>query len=260
MGTRSLVVLLAACVFTAPSLHPQELAGVVADSASQERIAGARVILLDSTGTTPLAVTVTSLDGRFSFKLPYTGQYRLVVSRIGYSSLATKPFVIDSAFVARVSVSLPSTPLTLDTVAVVGIAEKRLPYLADAGFYRRRQIGFGRFLTRADIDKLDAQIMSDLLHDIPGVRVVCTGARHCTVTMRAANTMFMRGPCQPSVVIDGVVVRAGGVSSKGDLTLDDLINPFDVEAVEVYPGPEGVPVQYSGSVSPCGAIIVWSRR
>jgi len=72
--------------------------------------------------------------------------------------------------------------------------------------------------------------------------------------------MFFRGKCQPSVVLDGVLLRAGGVGSRGDLSLDDLISPFNVEAVEVYPGPEGVPIQYSGHMSPCGAIIVWSRR
>jgi Carboxypeptidase regulatory-like domain/TonB-dependent Receptor Plug Domain len=233
---------------------------VIVDSISKEPIVGARLVLLDSTGTA-LAVTVTSTDGTFAFKLPHVGQYRVLVSRIGYPTITTKRFIVDSAFTARVSLTLPSTPLTLDTVAVVATGvEKRLQYLADAGFYHRLQVGFGHYLTRADIDKRDPLIMSDLLHDMPGVRVTCTGARRCSVTMRAANSMFMRGKCQPSVVLDGVLLRAGGVGSGGDLNLDDLINPFNVEALEVYPGPEGVPVQYSGYLSPCGAIIVWSRR
>jgi outer membrane cobalamin receptor len=146
----------------------------------------------------------------------------------------------------------------LDTVTVVASgAERRLQYLEDAGFYRRKRIGFGHFLTRAEIDRRDPLIMSDLLHDMPGVRVTCVGARSCNITMRAATTMFFRGKCEPSIVLDGVLLRAGGVGSRGDLSLDALIDPFDVEAIEVYPGPEGVPVQY---VSPCGAIIVWSRR
>ena len=246
-------------VLTTPRVRAQEISGVVSDSISQQPIAGARLLLLDSAGTA-IAVTVSGTDGAFSFKLPHVGEYRLVISRIGYTSLATKRFTIDSAFTARVSLSLPATPLTLDTVAVFANGdERRLQYLADAGFYRRKQIGFGHFLTRADIDKRDAQSMTDLLHDIPGVRVIC-GGPHCNVTMRAASSMFMRGTCQPSVVLDGVLIRAGGTPSRGDLLLDDLINPFNVEALEVYPGPEGVPVQYSGYLSPCGAIIAWSRR
>jgi hypothetical protein len=256
----SLIALVAAFVLAAPRLRAQEIAGVVLDSTSQQPIAGARLILLDSTGTA-LRAMVTSSDGGFTFSLPAFGEYRLLVSRIGYPPITTKRFIVDSAFTARVSLALPSRPLTLDTVTVVANGvENRLQYLADAGFYRRRQIGFGHFLTRADIDKRDPLIMSDLLHDMPGVRVRCTGPRSCDVTMRAANTMFFRGKCQPSVVLDGGLLRAGGVGSRGDLSLDDLINPFNVEAVEVYPGPEGVPAQYSGYLSPCGAIIVWSRR
>jgi len=244
----------------AQPLRAQALAGVVLDSVSQSPVIGARLVLLDSTGTA-LAVTVTSTAGSFSFNLPHVGQYRLLVSRIGYPSITTKRFIVDSAFTARFSLSLPSTPLTLDTVTVIATGvEQRLQYLADAGFYRRQKNGFGHYLTRADIDKRDPLIMSDLLHDMPGVRVTCTGARHCDVTMRAATTMFMRGKCQPSVVLDGALLRAGGVGSRGDLSLDDLINPFNVEALEVYSGPEGVPVQYSGYLSPCGAIIIWSRR
>ncbi len=77
--------------------------------------------------------------------------------------------------------------------------------------------------------------------------------------MRAANTMFFRGKCNPSVVLDGVLLQPGGTAS-GGLSLDDLVNPFNIEALEVYPGPEGVPVQYSGYLSPCGAILVWSKR
>jgi hypothetical protein len=256
----SCLSLLLAFSLTAPRLPAQELAGVVLDSVSLEPIDGARLVLLDSTGTA-LAVTVTSTDGKFAFHLPRIGEYRLLVSRIGYPPITTRRFIVDSTFTARVSVSLPSTPLTLDTITVIASGvEKRLQYLADAGFYRRRKVGFGHYLTRADIDKRDALIMSDLLHDMPGVRVTCTGPRNCSITMRAANTMFLRGKCEPSVVLDGVVLRAGGVGSRGDLSLDDLINPFNVEALEVYPGPAGVPVQYSGYLSPCGAIIVWSRR
>jgi hypothetical protein len=236
----------------------QSLAGTVVDSASGNPVVGARLVLLDSTGTA-LKATVTSTDGKFTFNLPRLGQYRVLVSRIGYPSITTKRFVVDSAFTARVSLTVPSTPITLDTITVVAKGvEKRLQYLADAGFYQRRRVGFGHFLTRAEIDKRDPLIFSDLLHDMPGVRVTCTGARHCAVTMRAANAMFFRGPCQASVVLDGVLLRPGGTG--GGLGLDDLINPFNVEAVEVYPGPEGVPVQYSGYLSPCGAIIVWSRR
>jgi len=239
----------------------QTLTGVVLDSVSHAPVVGARILLLDSAGTAIKALT-TSSDGQFTFSIPHLGDYRLLIGRIGYPISISKPFVFSSAFTARVSLSLPSNPITLDTVTVVARQiERRMPYLVDAGFYKRRQEGFGHFLTRADIDKRDPRVLTDLLQGISGVRVSCqSGFLTCDADMRAARSMFYRGKCRPTVVIDGVVVRAGGVGSKGDLFLDQLINPFNVEVLEVYPSPAGVPVQYSGYLSPCGAILIWSRR
>lgn len=242
----------------AHAAQAQVLAGTVLDSVSGKPIASARILLLDSAGTAIKAL-VTSSDGQFTFNIPHLGAYRLLISRIGYPISRSKPFLFSSVFTARVSLSLPSSPITLDTVTVVAKEiERRLPYLADAGFYTRRQVGFGHFLTRDEIDKRDPLILSDLLKGMSGVRVTCTGPRTCAVTMRAANTMFFRGKCHPSVVLDGALLQPGGTG--GDTSALDLVNPFNIEALEVYPGPEGVPVQYSGYLSPCGAIIVWSRR
>ena len=69
--------------------------------------------------------------------------------------------------------------------------------------------------------------------------------------------MFIGKGCAPTVVLDGVVVTAGGSGGTGDL---DSFNPFNLEAIEIYPSPAGVPVQYSGYMSPCGAVLLWSRR
>jgi len=263
----AVTVAIAGIVLVARPAAAQVLAGTVTDSASGAPIVGARLLLLDSAGTAIKALTISS-NGQFTFDIPHLGQYRLLISRIGYPITLSKPFAFASQFTARVSLSLPSNPITLDTVAVVAKEiERRLPYLADAGFYRRRQEGFGHFLTRDEIDKRDPLILTDLLHGMSGVRVTCGGQQggprgpgpHCTVTMRAANTMFFRGKCNPSVVLDGALLQPGGTGG-GGLLLDDLVNPFNIEALEVYPGPEGVPVQYSGYLSPCGAILVWSRR
>ena len=229
------------------------------DSVSEQPVVGARLLLLDSSGTALQSLT-TGSDGQFTFRIPEVGAYRLLIARIGYPITISRPFHFSSKFTAHVSLKLPSNPITLDTVTVVAREiERRLPFLVDAGFYRRRQAGFGHFLTRDEIDKRDPLVLSDLLQGMSGVRVTCTGARRCAVTMRAASTMFFRGKCNPSVVLDGVLLQPGGTSG-GGLGLNDLVNPFNIEALEVYPGPEGVPVQYSGYLSPCGAILVWSRR
>ncbi len=92
----------------------------------------------------------------------------------------------------------------------------------------------------------------------------------------------------PTVVLDGRVLRVGRSgafarsldetpaaqkSKRGKATeplpmpsandalyLDELLNPLILTAVKVYPGAAGVPVQYTGSMGACGAIIAWSKR
>lgn len=82
----------------------------------------------------------------------------------------------------------------------------------------------------------------------------------CDVFPPAATTMFFGQICLPTVVLDGVVLRAGGYRRPAGDLVDDLLNPFNIEAIEVYPSPAGVPVQYAGYLSPCGVIIAWTRR
>ena len=251
---------LLALFLAAQPASAQVLGGTVLDSASGKPVVRARVVVLDSAGR-GLFAAVTGADGKFSFHLPSAAEYRVRVSRIGYPSRITEPIDISRAVSANVLVRLASTPISLDTVIVVAAPVERRPqFLVDAGFYRRQRMGFGHFLTRSEIDRRDPLILSDLLQGMSGVRVTCTGARRCNVEMRAARSMSLRGICRPSVVLDGVMLQPGGVGTLGDLGLDDLFNPFNVEALEVYPGPEGVPVQYSGYASPCGAILIWSRR
>ncbi len=252
----------AAFFLTAAPAAAQVLCGTVLDSGSGQPVAGVHVVAFNI-NRTRIGDAVSGADGRFSMKLPAAGDYRLLASRLGYVNGITEPLRVDSTRQASAVVRLVPRPVSLDTLTVVAknrlpASENQLSYLVDAGFYRRRRWGFGYFLSRADIDKGSPLIMSDLLRDMPGVRIKCLSALRCTVTMRAARTMFFRGPCQPSIVLDGVLLSAGGTGGSGDV--NELLNPVSIEAVEVYPGPEGVPVQWGGYLSPCGAIIAWSRR
>lgn len=253
----------AALLFAASPAVGQVLRGSVLDSASGQPVTGANVIVLGAADTT-VAAAVTGTDGAFTFRLRAIGDYRLRVTRIGYSARMTGPVGVASTFDASVQIHLAPSAVPLDTLSVaaeqVGV-EKQLPYLVGAGFYDRRHKGFGHFLTRPDIEKRDPLLMTNALRGLSGVQVVCTGRRmpvRCDVFMPAATTIFFRGPCLPSVVLDGVVLRVGGVG--GSEYVDDLLNPFNIEAIEIYPSPAGVPVQYQGYLSPCGAIIAWSRR
>ena len=213
---------------------------------------------LDAQGTAVGAV-VTDSDGHFTLPaLPAPGEYRLCVLRIGYRSAMTQSISLTVSLVARVEIRLLANPVPLDTLTVVAQearVERQLQYLVDAGFYDRRRKGFGYFLTETDIEKHSPIRMTDVLGELAGVRVI-----RGDVQMPGATTMFIRGSCQATIVLDGYVLRVGGIGGRGSLPLDELLNPANIEAIEVYPSPAGVPVQYSGYMSPCGAIIAWSRR
>jgi Carboxypeptidase regulatory-like domain len=248
-------LLLAVILFTGRPASAQVLRGTVLDSASNQPVAGAHVSALNPRGTA-VANAVTRGDGRFTFLLPVVGDYRVRVIRIAYRSTLTEPVSVTSAFVADIELRLCPSPLPLDTLTVVAKrvpVERELPYLVGDGFYDRQHKGFGYFLTRTDIEKHSPVVVTDVLRGLAGVTVMGGD-----VETPGASTMFFGKPCHVTVVLDGEVLRVGGSGGRG--SLDKLLNPFNLEAIEVYPSPAGVPVQYSGYMSPCGAIIAWSRR
>lgn len=250
----------AGLLYTTSPGAAQVVGGTVLDSASARPVTGAHVVLLAPAGSM-VDDRVTGADGAFMFRLPGAGDYLLRVSRLGYSTKITQPIGVDSTFAASVKLWLAPNAVPLDTLTIVAeriVVEKQLSFLVDAGFYDRQRMGFGYFFVRAQIDTLHPRVMSDMFYGLSRVQVVCRRLGLCDLLTSSAGTMFIRRSCSPSVVLDGLVLRVGG-DSRG-LWLDELFDPFNVEAIEVYPSPAGVPVQYAGYMSPCGAIIAWSRR
>jgi hypothetical protein len=60
------------------------------------------------------------------------------------------------------------------------------------------------------------------------------------------------GDCPPQFFLDGIEVTG--------FSIDD-IPPGDVEGVELYPGPSGLPSEFNRlhTTVACGAILIWSR-
>jgi hypothetical protein len=257
--SRTLFALSTMLVATAPAAA-QGLRGTVVDQRSKP-VDSVRVVVSAAAGGS-VGFTLTGADGEFSVPLPMVGAYVVRASKPGYATLLTQPITVVPGLDASVQLRLAPAAVTLDTLTVVAqsvAVEQQMPYLAQVGFYARKHRGLGRFLTRADLDKTRSDRLSDALRGMPGVHIVCGGAQYCDVQAPAATTTFTRGVCQQTVVLDGVVLRNGGISGGGD-PLDQLLNPFNLEGVEVYSSPSGVPVQFKGYMSPCGAIIAWSRR
>ena len=111
---KSLVVL---CALSWP-LPAQTVTGTVNDEA-RRAVAGAVVILLDSTGST-IARALGSDDGGFRVRAPAAGRYQLRVLRVGYRPAVIPTLVVGTNEMVRVEVSLRPLFITLDAVTVEG--------------------------------------------------------------------------------------------------------------------------------------------
>lgn len=245
------VALLVAGLLLATPAAGQTLQGIVIDRWTGTRVSYAFIRFRAIDGTEVEAV-ISDSAGEFSIRLRPGARYEAEVKAAGY--------VIQSDTVqtfrgptASVLLRLRPAPFPLEPLRVT--VSKEDSSLAAKGFYHRREMGFGYLMTAKEIEQTFPVVMTDALRNVPGVRVVCVRGILCDVRTRAAESMFRRGVCLPTVVLDGVVLRRGGTG--GGLSLDELLNPFNIEAIEVYPSAAGVPPQY---MSPCGAVIAWSKK
>jgi len=255
-------------------LAGQAVRGTVVDSATGQPVQGAFVALLKDSGE-KVGGFATGAPGEFTLRAPAPGRYRVRAARIGYDSATTEALEITGDVGTPLVIRLALRPVPIG--AVTAAAPRRVAWLERTGFYYRKWMSSGsaHFLEREDIEKKHALLASDLMHgiaEIQLVRVMRAGGYTVEPIIRAATAMFLRGPgyCQPSIVIDGQVVRAGGTPDKGDPSigknispqpgLDDLLTPANLEALEIYPSAAGLPAQWSGYISPCGAIVAWTLR
>jgi Carboxypeptidase regulatory-like domain/TonB-dependent Receptor Plug Domain len=190
-------------------------------------------------------VQATSSDsGRFVLPTMPTGTHMLDVRVLGYRAARQVVDIVpgDSSVV---TVSMMRT-MTLDTVRVqAGRTTVLQRQLAD--FEERRRTGAtGRFFGPEDLAKRPPTRTGDILRMVPGVRVVPAtyGER---IQMRGLN---FNAWCTPDVWVDGI--RMQGFNS-----VENMVQPDEVRAVEVYANPQTVPAQFT-SLSGCGVILFWT--
>ena len=247
MGRRGLAQVAAVLLFTfvAPeSLESQSLRGTVLDASTKEPIVGTTVQAHSDRGNQPRRATTDSA-GTFSLNMPAAGLYMVVATRIGYIQHRGDTVRIRDSETVRVEIKLDRSVVPLQPIVVL----ERISWLPD-GFEQRRAAGFGRFLTRTDIEHRRGSHTTDLLRGMPGLQLI--PARR---GRGPGNILMMRGPaglCNPAVWIDGIPLNDGGTM------LDDLLNPSALEAVEVYNSTTNAPIQYR--TGNCGVLLFWTKR
>ncbi|MDQ8158335.1 MAG: TonB-dependent receptor [Gemmatimonadota bacterium] len=263
--------LLLPCV--AASAHAQVRASI-RDRAAQEKeraairpLTGQAVIdgvvtdtLLRPLGSADVSVVgtsarvITNENGRFRMLQVPSGQYLLVVRRIGYAP-TSGIIQVPEGDTVRLSYTLIRSNALLDTVRV----KERRVTMRMVDFEVRRRQGQGQFVTQEDIERRGSLQTSDFMRAMRGVEVsrVTTQAFAGTqvYSRREGGGFDANGQqqfCAMQVVLDGIVLPR-------NFDLDLLPPPKQIAGIEVYTGAATIPPQFGGPDRRCGVVAVWTR-
>ena len=248
---RSLIRSLALAILLPTITVAQQIRGVVVDDSTGQPISGATIELL-AADTTVRTTTISNATGWFDLSAQSGGQFVLRGSHAAYRGVGTLAVVLDPQEVLTVVIRLSGGPIPLEPVVARATARDGL-----SGYRERARRGaYGRFITRADIDKTGAYSLAHALRFAPEVRFarVRDGAF-------ITDGIFMRSfadMCVPGIYLNGIAMPADRA-----FDINDLINVDEVEGIEVYRNSLSVPMEFVRlSDAPgvwCGVIAVWTR-
>jgi hypothetical protein len=185
---------------------------------------------------------VSGSDGAFQLPDLPAGDYRLSTSHLGFGT-RTDSVRVEYGAIMIYTVSLDPAAIALPPVTV----DVRVVALEQNGFYERQERGPGTFLTRSMWDSRGILVPSDILRNLPGVRVG---------SGRFGNVVYDRSSCAFRYYLDGARVGA-------TFQIDDIPAEW-IEALEVYRGPAQVPGRFTMPTSTaranCGVIVIWTKR
>lgn len=263
-------------------------AGTVVDSV-QRPLANAEVSL-------PGLGISKSTDDKGAFRLTDipAGNQRISIRRIGFGQLDTVMVFTDGQTIER-RVTLGRVAI-LDSVVVVDVKPSTDPLLAD--FEENRAKGFGRFVTRPQLDKMEGQTLGSVLQQLQGIGLVRGSGGQSWVltkrgpasrcpTPRAGNTLAQARANQQVTddclrservfyVPDDFESKQGMSRAcyarvyvdRALMNPGDPATPFDantfatmqLQAIEWYESSGGVPAFYTTHDTRCGVLILHTRR
>ena len=189
----------------------------------------------------PVVATTDSL-GRYRMLNVPLGTQVVELRRVGYMP---RQFSVNVRPGENLATDLHLTPVVaLDSIRVVA---RRTVYREFES--RAKAASFGRFLRAEDIERKRPLLTSDLVRQIPGLTVVRNSTSVLDVGVaptRGMTSWSNPSSCFVNIVIDGVPHQ--GIN---------WIDPYSIGAMEIYTGTSTAPVQYP---SPCGTILIWTKR
>lgn len=248
-----LLVLLATPVAAQRASIDGAIHGRVIEETTGEPIPDAFVRVLDERRRT-LGTTETDADGRFSFPRLKPGPFAFRVGSVGYTEITTPYWQVRGGETLDVTIRMHPHTVLLAPLEINARSRSESPMLA--AFYSRmdRRLG-GTFFSREDIERRRPSALTDLLVDVPGLRLEAGGAPGDRIAT-FDRSLFAPGGgrCHVQVYVDGVHAKGDGVS------LNELASPSGLEGVEVYRGLATVPPEFLSPEARCGVIALWTRR
>lgn len=235
------------------------LEGRVVDDSSGRPIRGAHVLLENRYGKT-VGFQATDSAGRFRFEPSQNDRYRLEARAVGYvPARRTVLWMMQDRNFAGLEVRLTPHATLLAPVEVVALAPARpSPVLENMEF--RRTHGFGVHISRQQIEIRNPLHVTDILAETPGVRVdrQGSGSTRRVIHLGPPVPGPKGGDCPVQIFLDGMLATRDVAG--GDVTVDDLVQPQDVEAIEIFKGLATVPAEFLNPEARCGVIAIWTRR
>lgn len=198
---------------------------------------------------------VTDDSGRFTIPLNVSGEFSLLVRRIGFEpvelKLANRPDTAVRVQMQAVAHALPSQLVTTKSPFVS---------LDLGGFYRRMsdvqnraQVGY--FVTPEELEIRGNPQVTRAVEQFPGVRIrpiPGTGVPSI-IKMRIED---LKG-CPMTVFLDRVRIQP--LPTGGNELVNTLVTPSTLAGIEVYPRSAGAPAEYQAHGGTCGIVLLWTK-
>jgi len=212
----------------------------------------------------------TREDGSFSLAVPIRGETVVLVRRPGYSAQVLR--VDLSKGLWRGTIVLAPGSQRLPDIEVAARYAKPAEYSGTTkydDFFRRRKLGLGTFISREQIERMNAFHTIEILRSIPGIHVnVGIPGDPSTADIRIPRCESLDHKLgKVTVWVDGqrMIEPANPDGDKGHFGVGSLnlaeqlqrITPAGIELVEVYRGPSQIPGEFHWDG--CAAIAIWTR-
>ncbi len=233
------------------------IVGTVRAAGEGEPVPGARV----QVANTDLG-TISDSVGAFQLVNVSPGTHQLVLRRLGFA-----PTVFELTVPPATRLRVPEDRLVMGRAATQLspiIVEADQPFsrrLELSGFYRRRERGFGEYLTPEEWERWNPSTTTDVMRRLNHFIVRANPGygrggdyRRFVIALPRGQTSVLGVECPVVLYVDGVY------RGKNDIfaDLDFVLDPGLIAGIEAYHG-AWIPPRFSGPGSTCGVIVIWTR-